>query len=908
MSGGRAALSIVDMDQEREVDLIYLTPQGAHQREDGAVVSLRIYSLPSAPDSAAPRLLLAMLGSGDAYSLVLESSQDLLPDVAAWNAASSSLSSSSAAPTDDGAAVAGGGGSAASPPRPRRLSSSLLSTPTKQPPQQPGMSRRGQQQQQQFPPPSPGTPPGRSSSLSLSLSASPLSTVPASLSASASAASSFSSLMTGGTPQRHHHAGKKGGGRRKGGSGAQPPVPGFFPASSLGESVEEEQRDASSLWDRCFVRVDPTASGPMPRQPRPRQCFSAGPEQPEGAVIEGGCPLRVAGGAVVCLLAPPGRAEGAAAGALVARLDLQGQEGMEEVEYDGAVAVVLESHHCSLPLEGEEGPGGGSCAALLRVPVEEDLGPLVGPTRSVWVERLVEARLLGGPRQRLLVLSLDCAEEDDRDNDEAAGGEAAALRSFWLAIYSLGEGDGGSGQAEGAPPRLLRAFRSPTGSALRCLGALLPAPLAIRDVLALAPAQLFGDGGGQGDDGEGQPSGWGPEAMAAWSLVLWSRCSVLVLRMLGHDDAGGHGEETSEQQQQQPLPLLFGSPSVRPVVEDAFRPALASGLTAAPRQEKRPRPQRGAPDQQLLLNPGELLAFVRALACSADSEQQQQQRHHGRRRAITLAWRLLLDAPPPPKGPGLHPAFLLRLKGADPLLLPGGGGRAELALACLGWIMDDGEEEAEHEARWGKEDLLRFLEACGEYPLAPAVDLLLARGRVSEALFASWARGKVSGVARTLERLAALAAAAPSNAAAPTPCRRALPLTRSDVAWLCGVGAGQALVEAGRSLLWAGLPRRLQLDVLLANQRLLLFPAQYQDLLAALPALPRASLAAVALQLAFWLGVGPPPTDEEPPPLPMSPRLMVSPSPSRGARGGGGGGDQDRQRPVRLVAAWASDE
>lgn len=893
------------MDQEREVDLIYLTPpatddapQGTPQRGGGAaVVSLRIYTLPTTPDPPSPpqqqqqqpppspppvatRLLLATLDSGDVYSLVLESPQDPLPDLTAWVASSSF---SSAAPTDDGGA-AGGGSAASSPPRPRRLSSSLLSTPTKQQHQQLGASRRGQQQPQPLPPPSPGTPPARASSPSLSLSASPLSTVPASpsASASASAASSLSSLITGGTPQRHL-AGKKGGRRKGAGSGAQPPVPGFFPASSLGESVEEEQRDASSLWDRCFARVDPAASGPIPRQPRPRALR----EQGEGAD---------AGGAVVCLLAPLEAAEGAAAaaGALVARLELEGQDDDD----DGAVVVaVLESHGCSAPSEGEAGPDG---AALLRVPVEADLGALVGPARSVWVERLVEAWLIGGPRQRLLVLSLGCTEEDQ--------GEAAAQScSYWLAVYSLG-GDGGSGSdpADGTP-RLLRAFRSPTGSALRCLGALPPAPLAIRDVLALAPARLFDEKDGKG------PSGLGPEAMAAWSLVLWSRCSVLRLRMLGHDAGGDAQAETTEEEE---TPPLFGSPAARPVVEDAFRPALAPGLSAAARQEKRRRgPQRAEQQEQLqLLSPGELLAFVRALARSgADGEQEQR---HGRRRAITLAWRLLLDAPPPPKGPGIHPAFLSRLKIADPLLLPGGAGRAELALACLGWIMDDGEEAEKPDddaaagggalARWGKEDLLLFLEACGEYPLAPAVDLLLARGRVSEALFASWARGKVPGVARTLERLAALAAAGAAAATGPTPCRRALPLTRSDVAWLCGVGAGQALVEAGRSLLWAGLPRRLQLDVLLANQRLLLFPAQYQDLLAALPALPRASLAAVALQLGFWLGVGPPPTDEEPPPLPMSPRLMVSPSPSRGARGGGA--DQDGQRPVRLVAAWASDE
>ena len=117
------------------------------------------------------------------------------------------------------------------------------------------------------------------------------------------------------------------------------------------------------------------------------------------------------------------------------------------------------------------------------------------------------------------------------------------------------------------------------------------------------------------------------------------------------------------------------------------------------------------------------------------------------------------------------------------------------------------------------------------------------------------------------------------------------------------MGAGRALVQAGRSLLWASLPRRLQLDVLLANRELLLLPDQYEELLAALPSLPRASVAAVALQLSFWLGMGPAPSDEEPPPLPMSPRLMVPPSPPRRPPV-----NEEGQPVVCLVVAWASDE
>ncbi len=830
-SGGRGALSILDMDQEREVDLLYIPAtegaddEGNGKGQDGrrGVVALEIHTVGDA--SAGQRVLLVTLGSGRLYSLVLESSADPLAPL--------SLSTSTLPPH-----------ATESPPRTtttRRHSGppSVAATPQKL--TFPRAASSG------VPSSSPTTPPPSSPHSSTATE------VPS------PSSQSIGSLLLN-TPQRGRKKGKRknSGGRSVGESEGVGFARGLDESggSSRGARVEEE-REAASLWDRCFARTDPYSALGQPRQPRVHTCFASadGLFETRCPLFENreGCSLEDTNVVAAVQAIPPTHADtkhsqAAAFGLVLSRL---GQDGR---------AATMEVHYCAL--DGEAGAGGiPPCRRLCRLALGEDLDSLLS-LDQVCVSRVVEATLMP---EKMLVLSVAaCRPRTAPAWGEEESWDGASSSSYWLMVYRLPPDDQGKDKEGAEVPLcpLLRAFPSPTKAPLSFLGWLVPVTPDIRDVLALARTRTFSSLGGDASSSSSSsvvvP---GPDEVLVWSLVVWSHCSIFFVRILANKE-----EETMSTS---PRPGRRGD-FVLP--EFPLPSALPSSL------------------QTHSLAPGEMVALIKSLGKEGKVNE-----------ALALAWNLLLRDQDSstgggacPEGPALHPAYFGRLVGADPWLAAGGPGRAHVALQCVRWMVGPSAPAA-----WTKEELLRFLETCPDYRLERVVAVLLAHHRVSEALFASWVRGKVPGVAKTLNHLARLASAScpsTSTSSSPSGASMLMPLSRSDVAWLCGVGAGQCIIQEGCSVLWAVLPLRLQLGILLSDPRLLLLPDQYQWLLATLPELPRPCLGALVLQLAHWLGLGPSPTREPPPPLPMSPRMVVKDE-GPGAAGG-----------VPLVAAWSSQE
>jgi hypothetical protein len=275
----------------------------------------------------------------------------------------------------------------------------------------------------------------------------------------------------------------------------------------------------------------------------------------------------------------------------------------------------------------------------------------------------------------------------------------------------------------------------------------------------------------------------GPKDVLAYRLVAWSGCSMLLLRVLGAQAMRGR----------------------------------VLGLTH-PEVEGVPPPAAPPP-------PG---AVVRLLEDMVRGGQ--------RDCAVAFGWVVLLGEPPGGKAV-VHGGYLGALVEADETLGAGGGGRPDLALRVVRWMV---------EGRWPTDRLRLFLSRCGEYALDETVRLLLESGRSSEALYCSWVRGGGEAVEAAVRELAA---------------GGGMVLQAEDVAWLCAQGAGRALLAGGGAALWEGMPADLQLRLVLTEDALALLPDQHEWLLRALPGLAPDAAATAALRIATWLHLGdaPPP-------------------------------------------------
>ena len=899
-SGGRGALSILDMDQEREVDLLYvpfsLVEGSTEETEDGHdVAALQIHTVggnsngSSRSDSPLQqRILLITLASGRLYSLVLESSTDPVAPLSPTRHHHHQQQQQQ----DDPSPSRSGGGS-----RRHSGSSSSSSTPQNQRMKYPRAATLG------LPPPSPMTPP-RSS---------PHSTTTIEASSSSSSTQPISSLLLT-PPQRGHKTGKRkgssggGGGRERGGGGegGGSSLKGLKDNYSSRMDEGQKEREAESLWDRCFARLDPYSSSlDLPRQPHIHACFASTDgafetacslwRRDNGAAAAGGGDD--GGGAAARL--PSGWWEDTKVVNAVQSISKEKREEQGGQEAFGLVlsrlspcgrSLTVEVHYCALAASGggggEEGAATATAAAaaapacrcLCQIALAGDLeamdkmtGKNSSKTGEMCVSRVIEATLMP---EKFLVLSVAACRRRQEGGPAAAWGrdigeneDGLSSSSFWLLTYRLpqdkNEDDVYSSASVGPPlSPLLRAFQSPTKAPLSFLGWLVPVKPDIRDILNLARSRMF-----LPSTPTSSSSTTGPDDVLAWSLVVWSRCSIFLLRLLANKE-----EETM-------------SSSPRPGKRGGF------ALPEFPLPSSLPSSL-----QARALAPGEMVTFIKNLGKEGKVNE-----------ALTLAWSLLLcdlddGSNFAPKGLALHPEYFKRLKGADPWLMNGGLGRARVALQCVRWMAG-----GRAPAGWTKEDLLLFLEACPDYNLGKVVALLLARRCVSEALFASWVREKVPGLSKTLDCLAAMASSASPTTSSSTLSSSTssaslfMPLSRSDVAWLCGVGAGKCIIQAGHSVLWAVLSLRLKLDILLSDPHLLLLHEQYQWLLATLPSLPHPYLGALVLQLSYWLGLGPLPTREPPPPLPMSPRLVVAATAFQEKEEGGARG-------VSLISAWSSRE
>ena len=916
-SGGRGALSILDMDQEREVDLLYIPSSLEGREEVGAegrgVAALQIHagggsgsSSSSSSDSPLQqRILLITLASGRLYSLVLESSTD---PMAPPSPTRHQQQQQQQQQQRDDLSPSRTSGSSSSSRRHSGSSSSSSSTPQNQKMKYPRAATLG------LPPSSPMTPPRSSPHSTTTTEAS-------SSSSSSPSTQSIGSLLLN-SPQRGRKKGKKkssssgGGGREGGGGGGGGSSWGLNESNSSRVNEGQEEREAESLWDRCFARSDPYSSSlGLPRQPHIHTCFTStdgmfGTTCPlwrkeDGAAVGGG---GAAAAAATAARLPPGWWEDTRVVTAVQSISKEKEDGKEEgceeafglvlarLSPDGR-GLIVEVHYCALAASGGAGGGGGggagtaaaaagapACRCLCQMVLAEDLeglGKSAGRSSTseggeMCVSRVIEATLMP---EKFLVLSVAACRRRQGGGGPAAAAwgedvgeseEGLPSSSYWLLTYRLPQDEAEDKDGYVGPPisPLLRAFQSPTKAPLSFLGWLVPVKPDIRDILTLARSRMFLPP----TSSTAAAALTGPDDVLAWSLAVWSRCSIFLLRLLANKE-----EETMSSS---PRPGRRGGFALP---EFPLPSSLPSSLQAR------------------ALAPGEMVAFVKILGKEVKVNE-----------ALTLAWSLLLcdlddgSSNPAPKGPVLHPEYFRRLKGADPWLKPGGPGRARVALQCVRWMVMVGGRAP---AGWTKEELLLFLEACSDYNLGKVVALLLARRRVSEALFASWVREKVPGLSKTLDCLAALASSSSpstassslSSSSSSSSASLLMPLSRSDVAWLCGVGAGKCIIQAGRSVLWAVLPLRLQLDILLSDFHLLLLHEQYQWLLATLPTLPYPCLGALVLQLSYWLGLGPLPTREPPPPLPMSPRLVVAAAAFQEKEEGGARG-------VPLIAAWSSRE
>lgn len=804
-SGGRGALSIIDMDHGREVDLLYVPSCEVGGADAfGGVSALRIHSLradgvcseSSSEDVSEQRVLLMTTASGRPFWLVLDCAIDS-PAISA----SHSRNHRGAGLQED-----------SSGPRSEVAYREPSVGPSGFSPDREVVSR--------------------------------------------------STPLPGGRPPHpaHRERTKSRGG--EGGKDADGEGNGGILATTTSQADGFRGGEAAPLWVWCLSRLDPHLSPErLPRLPRMYSCVNTGNEATEAP-----CPLwekddsRRGGDrsrpgvwedtSLVSAVESNPRAdqgqEQRAFGIIMTRLDAAGRN------------VTVEVHYCA---QAPCGPGAGRpCRRLCEMAVARDLELLETPTESghgtrgaMCVSRLVEATVMP---EKILVLSVGACRLQggtagwEAVTDEDEGGESEeedADSSFWLLIYRLpadeaDEKDTDQGVDKGGlrpVTPLSRAFPSPTKAPLRFLDWLVPVKPDIRDVLRLARSRMF-----LPQNGASPKADSGPDQLLAWSLGVWSQCSIFFLRFVADKKEAMPASPRPAKQGDFVL-LQYPKPS-----------SLSSSLQAH------------------ALAPGELVKFVEGLGEEGRVDD-----------ALVLGWSLLLGAREREgvllKGPKLHPEYFRRLLGADPELASGRDGRARIALCCVRWMV--GTTSA---GGWTKEDLLLFLEVCPDYSLKLVVSLLLSRRRVSEALFASWVRGGVPGVSATLDRLGAIAARSPPSPPSPSPASSGsasasstasllMPLSRCDVAWLCGVGAGRCIIQAARSVLWAVLPLRLQLDILLSDPQLLLLDEQYQWLLSKLPHLPRPCLGALGLQLSYWVGAGPLPNRDPPPPLPMSPRLMV---------------------------------
>lgn len=892
-SGGRGALSILDMDQEREVDLLYVPfslIEGEEEDEyNHGVVALQIHTVGgncngrSGKDSPLQqRILLITLASGRLYSLALESPTDPVAPLSPMVNHHQHQQQQQDSP---------------SPSRPsgsnRRHSGSPSSssfTPQNQRMNYPRAATLG------LPPPSPMTPPRPS----------PHSTTTIEVSSPSTSTQSIGSLLLT-PPQRGRKTGKRkgssgGGGEKEqeaGGDGKGSRLGALKDSYSSRMDGRQDEVEAESLWDRCFARPSYSSSLDQSRHPHIHTCFETpcslwradGGAAAEGSGGDGGgAAARLPSGwwedtkvvtAVQSISKERGKEQGGleAFGLVLSRLSPCGR------------GLTVEVHYCALARSGGGGREEGAtpatataaaapaCRCLCQMALAEDLDAMdrmTGKSSStlgeVCASRVIEANLM--PEKYLVLSVAACRRQEGGPagawvEDIGENQDGLSSSSFWLLTYRLPQDkndDDVYSSASVGPPisPLLRAFQSPTKAPLSFLGWLVPVKPDIRDILNLARFRMF-----LPSIMTPSSSTTGPDNVLAWSLVVWSRCSIFLLRLLANKE-----EETMSSS---PRPGRRGGFALPDFPLPSFLPSSL---------------------QAHALSPGEMVTFVMNLGKDGKVNE-----------ALTLAWSLLLcdlddGSNVAPKGPTLHPEYFKRLKGADPWLMAGGLGRARVALQCVRWMVMAGERAP---AGWTKEDLLIFLEACPDYHLDKVVALLLVRRRVSEALFASWAREKVSGLSKTLDCLAAMASSAsPTTSSSPlsasiSSARLFMPLSRSDVAWLCGVGAGKCIIQAGRCILWAVLPLRLKLDILLSDPHLLLLREQYQWLLATLPSLPHPYVGTLVLQLSYWLGLGPLPARKPPPPLPMSPRLVVAAAAPQekeecGARG------------VPLIAAWSSRE
>lgn len=421
------------------------------------------------------------------------------------------------------------------------------------------------------------------------------------------------------------------------------------------------------------------------------------------------------------------------------------------------------------------------CRNVSRVSVQNDIGSLLG--KGVHVQQVKEANAIN----EMLILSVLVAvkRNSQDDKEENIVGRHHRL-SWWLLIYKLPHPSDAAGQ-EGstAVANLLRAFPSPTGESLQFLDWLDPVEPSPADILSLARDDLL--------LASGVSPSTVPEETVIWSLVMWSRCSICVLRFLGRKGV---------------------------VKNDVSYIPMLGYTTTIQRRLRHPDTAK------TLLPAGSVSGFIGSLVTSNQIDG-----------AISLGWSLLLRSPAP-AGPPLHSRYLKLLTGTDPFL-DEASGSSKLAAQLVGWMTQS--------KSWTKVHLLKFLEVCQDYRLKEVVDVLLENGRVSEALYCSWVRQGATGLEATLEQIASSSSSSSTS----------LQLNPSDVTWLCGVGAGAAIVWAGHSMLWTALPVQLQIEVVLSDSDLFLAPEQYQWLLTVLTNIPSFCLSALVLHLITWLDLCP---------------------------------------------------